>query len=117
MRVHVFESMTEPDLYGFTSDRSGNNLPPRGEWKYFKTIEMSVGETPRWGVSTEKALEAIEKDGFYLTTGQIRLKMQHRERRGDDPWVDTTQREIDWHKKTIGMYEGLIRKLRAERGG
>src|SRR5467141_339823 len=24
--------------------------------------------------------------------------------------VDTTQREIDWHKKTIGMYEGLIRK-------
>jgi hypothetical protein len=74
MRVHVFESMTEPDLYGFTSDRSGNNLPPRGEWKYFKTIEMAVGETPRWGVSTEKALEAIERDGFYLTTGQIRLE-------------------------------------------
>ena len=63
MRVHVFESMTEPDLYGFTSDRSGNNLPPRGEWKYFKTIDMAVGETPRWGVSTEKALEAIESDG------------------------------------------------------
>ena len=36
--------------------------------------------------------------------------------RGDDPWVDTTQREIDWHKKTIGMYGGLIRKLRAEHG-
>ena len=35
---------------------------------------------------------------------------------GDDPWVDTTQREIDWHKKTIGMYGGLIRKLRAEHG-
>ena len=34
----------------------------------------------------------------------------------DDPWVDTTQGDIDWHKKTIGMYEGLIRKLRAERG-
>ena len=45
MRVHVFESMTEPDLYGFTSDRSGNNLPPRGEWKYFKTIDVAVGET------------------------------------------------------------------------
>jgi len=41
-----------------------------------------------------------------LESGQ----MQHRERRGDDLWVDTTQREIDWHKKTIGMYEGLIRK-------
>ena len=44
------------------------------EWKYFKTIEMAVGETPRWGVSTEKALEAIEKDGFYLTTGHIRFE-------------------------------------------
>ena len=32
-------------------------------------------------------------------------------------WVDTTQRELDWHKKTIGMYEGLVRKLRAEHGG
>jgi len=32
-------------------------------------------------------------------------------------WVDTTQRELDWHKKTIGLYEGLIRKLRAEQGG
>jgi hypothetical protein len=69
-----FREHDEPDLYGFTSDRSGNNLPPRGEWKYFKTIDMAVGETPRWGVSTEKALEAIEKDGFYLTTGQIRLE-------------------------------------------
>src|SRR5437879_3960079 len=28
-------------------------------------------------------------------------QMQHRERRGDDLWVDTTQREIDWHKKRL----------------
>ena len=75
MRVHVFESAIEPDLYGITSDRGGNTLPSeRGEWKYFKTIDMAVGETPRWGVSTEKALEAIEKDGFYLTTGHIRFE-------------------------------------------
>jgi hypothetical protein len=43
-------------------------------------------------------------------------QMQHRERRDGGAWVDTTQREIDWHKKTIGMYGGLIRKLRAEHG-
>jgi hypothetical protein len=45
-----------------------------GNGKYFKTIDMAVGKTPRWGVSSEKALEAIEKDGFYLTTGQIHLE-------------------------------------------
>jgi hypothetical protein len=43
--------------------------------------------------------------------------MQNRERRNGGAWVDTTQRELDWHKKTIGMYEGLVRKLRAEHGG
>ena len=42
-----------------------------GEWKYLKTIDMAVGGTHEWGASTEKALEAIENDGFYLTTGQI----------------------------------------------
>ena len=44
-------------------------------------------------------------------------RMQNRERRDAGAWVDTTQRELDWHKKTIGMYEGLVRKLRAEHGG
>src|SRR5215470_17283854 len=38
-------------------------------------------------------------------------------RRDGGAWVDTTQRELDWHKKTIGMYEGLVRKLRAEPEG
>jgi len=42
--------------------------------------------------------------------------MQNRERRDGGAWVDTTQRELDRHKKTIGMYEGLVRKLRAEHG-
>jgi len=42
--------------------------------------------------------------------------MQNRERRDAGAWVDTTQRELDRHKKTIGMYEGLVRKLRAEHG-
>src|SRR5262249_8467303 len=44
-------------------------------------------------------------------------RMQNRERRDGGAWVDTTQRELDWHKKTIGMYEVLVRKLRAEHGG
>ena len=41
--MHVFENAIEPDLYGFSSDRDGNNLPPeRGQWKYFKTIDMAA---------------------------------------------------------------------------
>jgi hypothetical protein len=44
-------------------------------------------------------------------------QLQHRERRAGGAWVDTTQQEIDWHKKAICIYEGLIPKIRAEYGG
>jgi len=60
----------------------------------------------------EQDLAECRRDLELLESGQ----MQHRERRDGGAWVDTTQGEIDWHKKTIGMYEGLIRKLRAEHG-
>jgi hypothetical protein len=60
----------------------------------------------------EQDLAECRRDLELLESGQ----MQHRERRDGGAWVNTTQREIDWHKKTIGMYGGLIRKLRAEHG-
>jgi len=61
----------------------------------------------------EQELAQCRRDLELLESGQ----MQHRERRDGGAWVDTTQQEIDWHKKMIGMYEGLVRKLRAEHGG
>ncbi len=61
----------------------------------------------------EQDLAECRSDLELLESG----RMQNRERRNGGAWVDTTQRELDWHKKTIGMYEGLVRKLRAEHGG
>ena len=75
---------------------------PRGE----KRAIMSVWDD--FIHRLEQDLAECRRDLELLESGQ----MQHRERKGDDPWVDTTQREIDWHKKTIGMYEGLIRIAR-----
>jgi hypothetical protein len=46
-----------------------------------------------------------------------RLEQDLAECRSDLELLELTQRELDWHKKTIGMYEGLVRKLRAEHGG
>jgi hypothetical protein len=80
---------------------------PRGE----KRAIMSVWDD--FIHRLEQDLAECRRDLELLESGQ----MQHRERRDGGAWVDTTQREIDWHKKTIGMYEGLIRKLRAEHGG
>ncbi len=61
----------------------------------------------------EQDMAECRRDLELLESGQL----QHRERRAGGAWVETTQREIDWHKKTIGMYDGLIRKLRAEHTG
>jgi hypothetical protein len=61
----------------------------------------------------EQDMTECRRDLELLESGQL----QHRERRAGGAWVDTTQQEIDWHKKTIGIYEGLIRKIRAEHGG
>src|SRR6516165_4985467 len=75
---------------------------PRGE----KRAIMSVWDD--FIHRLEQDLAECRRDLELLESGQ----MQHRERRDGGAWVDTTQREIDWHKKTIGMYEGLIRIAR-----
>ena len=80
---------------------------PRGE----KRAIMSVWDD--FIHRLEQDLAECRRDLELLESGQ----MQHRERRDGGAWVDTTQQEIDWHKKMIGMYEGLVRKLRAEHGG
>ena len=69
---------------------------PRGE----KRAIMSVWDD--FIHRLEQDLAECRRDLELLESGQ----MQHRERRDGGAWVDTTQREIDWHKKTIGMYEG-----------
>src|SRR5215468_10857725 len=64
---------------------------PRGE----KRAIMSVWDD--FIHRLEQDLAECRRDLELLESGQ----MQHRERRGDDPWVDTTQREIDWHRKRL----------------
>lgn len=69
MEVHIFDGR---DCIGLTPDASAGNLPPEhGPWKLSKTIDMKRGEKPRIGVNTDKALDAIESQGYYLTRAKI----------------------------------------------
>ena len=70
---------------------------PRGEKRAIMSVRMTL-----FTLSNKTWLN-VEGTLNFLESGQ----MQHRERRDGGAWVDTTQREIDWHKKTIGMYEGV----------
>jgi len=51
----------------------------------------------------EQDLAQCRSDLELLESG----RMQNRERRDGGAWVDTTQRELDWHKKTIGIRKRL----------
>jgi hypothetical protein len=65
MQLHVF---TGPEAHhGFTADRAGANLPPDlGPWAYSKTIDLNRGKTARWVVDIDEALDALERDGYFI---------------------------------------------------
>jgi hypothetical protein len=63
MRVHIFKA--QGNLYGFTRDPSGANLPAdRGAWTAFKAIEIFEDHpAPRLGV-VELAEECSRKRNY-----------------------------------------------------
>lgn len=65
MQVIVFYSAQGG--WGFTPDDSGDILPADlGPWKRFKIINMHRGEEARIAVNTDRCLDAIAQDGYYL---------------------------------------------------
>jgi hypothetical protein len=61
----------------------------------------------------EADIAEFKKDLAPLEAGELR----HSERKGNGPWVDTTQREIDWHKRTIATYEAILNQIRRRLAG
>jgi len=63
-----FGCSADPSLYGYTADRTGDNLPHGacgGKWIYFRQIAVFHGET-RCAVSIAAMLSGIECTGYYL---------------------------------------------------
>lgn len=66
MEVHVFSN--KDNLYGFSIDRTGNNLPHQdSKWKYFKTITPEAGEPPRIALETDDLLKALDEKGYFVS--------------------------------------------------
>ena len=59
----------------------------------------------------EADIAELKSDLAPLESGAMHLG----ERKTGGLWVDTTQREIKWHKKMIGMFEGILAKARTAR--
>jgi hypothetical protein len=66
MRIFIFK--TGSNVYGFTPEESGSNLPgDRGPWAMFKSIEILEDDAAPRGVHDADILAGIKAKGFYLT--------------------------------------------------
>ena len=69
-RVHVFKGALED--YGFTADPSGSNLPAeKGPWHKVRDTEMNRGDGPRFGVSTDVMLDAVERGDAHVASVRV----------------------------------------------
>jgi hypothetical protein len=79
MKLTLFRSTKEPDIFGFTSDPTGNNLPGQfGPW--LKAGEGSSAQTyardSLEGLAlSDSVIRAVEHEGFYLARSGIRVTL------------------------------------------
>ena len=69
MHVFTFQSRTYPEITGFTTWRSGSNLPEEvGPWMFVRQGAIHPGD-PVSGIygGGDTVLAGIERDGFYLS--------------------------------------------------
>jgi hypothetical protein len=71
MHIHIFRGTGR--IFGFTANRSAENLPPQhGPWAAFKILEMVRGEAQP-GVNVDECLDDIDEFGFHLTDAHVRI--------------------------------------------
>jgi hypothetical protein len=77
MKLTLYRSTKEPDVFGFTADPTGNNLPDEfSPWQ--KAGEGSpaqnyAGDSLGGIASSDPVLKAVEHDGFYLARSGVKI--------------------------------------------
>src|SRR3954447_11236727 len=75
MTITLFRSTKEPDVFGFTVDPTGSNLPAQlGPWQSAGagTVATSYAETNLDGLAlSDPVMRAIKQNGFYLTRSGV----------------------------------------------
>ena len=70
MKLTLFRSAKEPDVFGFTADPTGSNLPDEfAPWRKAGegTAAQTYAEDSLGGIaSSDPVIRAVERDGFYL---------------------------------------------------
>jgi hypothetical protein len=74
MLLHLFRDVASEDVFAFSSDPAGRNLPPvtaHTRWQFVETIDTLKFPDP-WNIDDfEDVLEHLYADGFYLFEGEL----------------------------------------------
>jgi hypothetical protein len=77
MNIYLFRSTKEPDVFGFTADSIGGNLPEeRGPWQAAgggTVAEAYAGSSLDGLAPSDPVVRAVERDGFYLARSGLTI--------------------------------------------
>jgi hypothetical protein len=78
MKLTLFRSTMDSELFGFTDDPTGSNLPAEfGPWCRAgegTAAEAYAGDNLSVGVaSSDPVIKAVERDGFYLVRSGVTI--------------------------------------------
>ncbi len=78
MKLSLFKSMKEPDVFAYTADPSGGNLPAEfGPWLKAgegSPAEAHAGQDPNGLSPSDPISMAVAKDGFYLVRSGVPMQ-------------------------------------------
>jgi hypothetical protein len=70
MTINLFQSVTDPEVFGFTRDATGQNLPGKfGPWRKSSqggSLYLGIGESSAQLGSHDPVVRAVQTQGFYL---------------------------------------------------
>jgi hypothetical protein len=76
MIINLFQSAADPQVFGFTRDATGQNLPPKfAPWQKSSqggSMYLGIGESSSQLGSGDPVIRAVQTQGFYLVGTQTR---------------------------------------------
>jgi hypothetical protein len=77
MNIYLFRSTKEPDIFGFTADSTGGNLPDEfGPWRAAgggSAAQAYAGSSLDGQAASDPVVKALERDGFYLARSGLTI--------------------------------------------
>jgi hypothetical protein len=76
MMINLFQSAVDPEVFGFTQDTTGQNLPAKfAPWRKSSqggSLYLGIGESSAQLGSDDPVIRAVQSQGFYLVGTQSR---------------------------------------------